>query len=269
MTLGQINQMLSKDNLINMDIRTVLACAPLATGADSFAAAPTSDSFRAALRTSLSAQQAVNTTDSVLSWFTDVKTRYEMVTDRIPLNQVQRWEVTDTEIRHTEVKFLSVIAVSVQAGSREVGQWTQPLFHAGREGLAALLVKPFDGVLHALVQGKLQAGHRDLMEIAPTVQCVTAAFRDIPADRRPPFLDYVMTAPQDRIRYDALLCEEGGRFYQRENRYMVIEVEDDFPADAPANYTWVSLRQIKQLIKFSNIFDMEARTLTCCLQSLC
>lgn len=269
MTLGQINTMLRKDNLVNMDIRTVLACAPLVTSADPFATAPTSDSFRAALRTSLSSHKGINPTDAVLSWFTDMKTRYQMVTDKIPLNQVRQWEVTDKEIRHVDGKFLSVVAVSVKAGSREVAQWTQPLFSAQQEGLAALLVKPFEGVLHALVQGKLQPGHSDLMEIAPTVQCVTGGYRDIPVERIPPFLDYVMAVPEEQIRYDALLCEEGGRFYQRENRYMVIEVDDDFPAEAPPNYTWVSLRQIKQLIKYSNIFDMEARTLLCCLQSLC
>jgi len=259
LTLGQINALLRYDHLVNMDTRTVLACLPLAgAGAGHWPA----------LDASLHDGRSLHTLDGLLHWFTDAKSRYQLRADRIPLADVKDWERTDWEIRHVDGRFFSVVGVSVQAGNREVTRWCQPLYRSCQPGVAALVVKEIDGVLHALMQAKLQPGHVDAVEIAPTLQCVTGGYRDVPPEVRPPYFDYVLGAPAERIRYDAELSEEGGRFYHRTNRYMILEAGDEFALDSPPDYVWMTFDQIKALIKHSNHFDMEARTLITCLQSL-
>jgi oxidase EvaA len=276
LTLGQINALLRYDHLVNMDTRTVLACLPVTDGDDpGIPGAPfpyggpwASGSRWPALEASLWGGQALSPLADVLHWFTDAKSRYQLRADRIPLAEVHDWERSEDEIRHVDGRFFSVVGVSVQAGNREVTQWYQPLYRSAQPGVAALLVKEVGGVLHALMQAKLQPGHVDAVEIAPTLQCVTGGYQDVPVEVRPPYFDYVLSAPAERIRYDAELSEEGGRFYHRINRYMIVDVGDYIGLDAPPDYTWMTFAQIKALIKHSTYFDMEARTLITCLQSL-
>ena len=60
-----------------------------------------------------------------------------------------------------------------------------------------------------MVQAKIECGNFDVMELAPTVQCLTG---NIPSSRsaRPPFLDLVLESSGSQVLYDTLQSEEGG-----------------------------------------------------------
>jgi dTDP-4-dehydro-6-deoxy-alpha-D-glucopyranose 2,3-dehydratase len=274
LTLAQIHALMRTDNLVNMDARTVLSCVPFAAepqplyrrAAGIALALPAADSFRTALIASaLEASGTAHSDSELLSWFTELKTRYELSVQRIPLDQVLRWRRGRQRIFHDDRRFFTVIGVSVQADSREVLRWSQPLIKPRQEGIVTFLTKRINGVLHFLLQAKLEPGNFDILEMAPTVQCVTGSYRHVPPEERPPFLEYVLHAPPERIRFSAFQSEEGGRFYQEQNRNMIIEVEDSFPTSEPDNYIWVTLRQIKELIKYNNYLNVEARGLIACL----
>jgi dTDP-4-dehydro-6-deoxy-alpha-D-glucopyranose 2,3-dehydratase len=161
-----------------------------------------------------------------------------------------------------------VMAVHVSASNREVSQWSQPLIEPVEHGLVALLVKRIDGVAHALMHVRVEAGYLDTIELAPTVQCTVSNYEDLPASGRPPYLDEVLSAPRSRIRYDALLSEEGGRFYHAQNRYQVIEVGDDFPVPVGPDFRWMTLYQLVELLRHSHYLNVQARSLVASLHSL-
>jgi oxidase EvaA len=71
----------------------------------------------------------------------------------------------------------------------------------------------------------------------------------------------VLDAPAGRIRYDTVQSEEGGRFFNAQNRYQVIEVPADFNVDVPADYGWITLHQAMDLLQHSNYLNVQARTL--------
>ncbi|MET9295640.1 NDP-hexose 2,3-dehydratase family protein [Streptomyces sp. NPDC003077] len=245
LTLGQIHDLLSVDNLVNMDARTVLSSLPLPDG---------------------QAPGTAPTDPELLSWLTELKTRHERTVTRIPLSRVDGWHRHDDEIAHTAGRHLAVVAASVVAGNREVTRWTQPLLAARRRGLAAFVVRRTAGTVEVLVQGLSQPGTFDTVELAPTVQCVTEGYTGL--DDPPPFLGHVLSAPPERVLYSALLSEEGGRFHERDNRYLLVEADDAFPEDLPYAYRWVPLDQLKRFIGLGGHVDVEARTLVTCLQSL-
>ncbi|MEU4209218.1 NDP-hexose 2,3-dehydratase family protein [Streptomyces sp. NPDC026206] len=247
LTLGEIHRLLAVDNLVNMDARTVLSSLPFPPADGDDATAPHTDT-------------------ELLSWLAGLKTRREREVKRIPLSEVRDWRRTPEEIAHVRGRHLRVLAVSVLAGNREVTSWTQPLLAAQRQGLAAFVIRWSGGAPQVLVQGLSQPGTFDVTELAPTVQCVTDGCTDLP--QPPPFLDYVLSAPADRVRYSAVLSEEGGRFHERANRYLIVEADASFPREVPQEYRWLTLSQVKRFIGFSNHFDVEARTLVSCLQSL-
>ena len=205
--------------------------------------------------------RAVNTIDDVISWITKLKTKYELNVEKIPLNSVQGWKKNDSEIYHETRNYFSVIAVKVEIGSREVKSWTQPLVKASQEGIIAYLVKKINGIYHFLVQAKLEAGNFDILEMAPTVQCITGNFRNAPPEGRPPFLDYVLAVKPEYIRYSTLQSEEGGRFYREQNKNLIIEVDSAMPLELPDNYIWMTLKQLKEFIRFNNYLNIQARSL--------
>ncbi|MFL1377185.1 NDP-hexose 2,3-dehydratase family protein [Nocardiopsis protaetiae] len=258
LSFPQISALMRLPNLMNMDTRTVLAGAAglrLSEGDGS------EDSFRGALTRSREADTSLHSMVEVLSWFTEAKGRCTLTRRSIPLNKVGGWSHRDGAIKHDLDLHFSVIGVDVESDSREVARWRQPMFEPRGQGIIAFLVKRIRGVLHLLVQARIETGALDGVEMAPTVQCQPDNYRSLPPARRPLFLDEVLGAPEDRIRFDSVHSEEGGRFYHARNRYLMVEVGDDFGPDVPEDYTWVTLRQLTEFVRYGNHLNVEARSL--------
>ncbi|MGC4900418.1 NDP-hexose 2,3-dehydratase family protein [Micromonospora echinospora] len=278
LTLGQIHRLMRRDHVVNMDARTVLACVPAPSGDDAYAAStragPPDDgepAFAARVRASLSGRGTpLSDTRAVLSWLTSVRARHELVQRRVGLNSISDggWRHQADEICHVDGKYFRVIAVDVRAGDREVASWTQPLVAPIEPGLLALLVKPINGILHALVQARVDAGTPTVAEIGPTVQCSPVNYRDVPVRFRPAHLDYALGADPASVRYDVMQSEEGGRFHHARNRYLVIEVDADFPTVCSPDHHWVTLHQLADLLLHHNYLNIELRSLIACIRAV-
>ena len=268
LTLGQIKQLMRTDNTVNMDTRTVISAIPFGEhqpGVIDFFNAMTgtwkTDSFQyGMLKSSLNFGGDLQNFDLTLSWLAEVKTKYELEVDKIPLKDVKHWIKTERDIHHEKGKFFKVIPVSVEIGNREVTQWTQPLMQPAQEGLIAFIVRKFNGIYHFLVQAKVECGNLDILELAPTVQCLTGNYRDTEKGSLP-FLEYVLNAKPEQIIYNTLQSEEGGRFYREQNRNKIIDAGNDIGESLPENYTWMPLAQLKLFMKFNNYLNIQARSL--------
>jgi oxidase EvaA len=263
LTLGELYALLRLPNVVNMDSRTVLSCLPLPAGEGA-----DGDGFRDALRrsTSRTDDRALCSSLEVASWLTGRKSAYALTTRQVPLRSVAGWTRTEDEIRHATGRYFSIVGVEVTATNREVGHWCQPLLAPRGRGLVAFVVRRIDGVLHLLARADLRPGYRDVVELGPTVQCTPENFAGAP-ERRPAFLDLVLSGDVT-VRYDVPQSEEGGRFHHAVTRHMVVEVGDDFPLGVPADFTWVTLSQLKRLVASSYQVNIEARSLLACLHAL-
>ena len=153
-----------------------------------------------------------------------------------------------------------MIPVKVKIEGREVTKWTQPMIKSTQEGLCAFIIKRINGIFHFLVQGKVECGNFDIVEMAPTVQCLTGNYKETVPGKLP-YLDYILDAGQDKIIYDVMQSEEGGRFYHEQNRNMIVEADETLPTDTTDNYIWMTIRQIQKFIMFNNFFNIQARSL--------
>jgi oxidase EvaA len=152
-----------------------------------------------------------------------------------------------------------VIAAEVAISNREVKTWYQPLIQPVQQGLVAFIVKKINGVYHFLVQAKVESGNFDVVEMAPTVQCLTGSYSD--TINSLPFLKDILDAKPEQIRIDTLQSEEGGRFWREQNRNVIIEVGDDFSIEVPHNYTWMTLNQLITFLEYNNYLNIQARSL--------
>lgn len=246
LTLGQIGELLRLDNVVNMDARTVLACAPLPDGDTG----------------------ALHSDTELLSWFTAERSRHDVRARRIPLDRVAGWRRGERSIDHEAGRYFRVVAVAVQAGSREVTGWTQPLFEPVGLGVTAFLVRRVEGVPHVLVHARVEGGFLDTVELGPTVQYTPDNHAHLTGEDRPPFLDQVLGADPSRVLYEAVHSEEGGRFLNAESRYLLVEAdEDQAPLDAPPGYRWATPGQLTSLVRHGHYLNVQARTLLACLNA--
>ncbi|GAA3829232.1 NDP-hexose 2,3-dehydratase family protein [Sphaerisporangium flaviroseum] len=269
LTLGQVHELLSVPDLVNMDARTVLACMPFSGRGTSDTFGSDGDGgFRASLiRSCDPAQGGRHGIDEVLSWTTGIRSTVDIHTERIPLNRLRRWHRADGKISHETGRFFDVIGVDVTARGREVGAWSQPMIEPVGMGVIALLVRNIDGVLHALVNARVEPGNSDVVELGPTVQCAPENYDHLPPGARPLFLDEVLAARPGRIRFDTVLSEEGGRFYHARNRYLIVETDED-PALGHPDFRWLTMHQLGELLRHSYYLNVQARSLSACLYSL-
>lgn len=187
LTLGQLGELLRHDNVVNMDARTVLACLP----ADD------------------TGERALHSDTDVRSWLSCRRAARRLSAEPVGLDEVRGWTRTAAAVEHDEGRYFRVVGVSVRAGNREVGTWSQPLFEPVAQGVAAFLLRRIGGVPHVLAQARAEGGLTHSVEIAPTVQRTPQNYAGLP-HARPPFLDTVLAADPGRIRYSAVHSEEAG-----------------------------------------------------------
>ncbi|MGK0369811.1 MAG: oxidase EvaA [Glaciecola sp.] len=263
MTLGQLKILMGLDNVVNMDTRTVVSginyCVPKED-----VTCEISD-FGKDLLKSLRHKNGLSTFDNHLSWLSGLKSKYEVVVKQTPLKDISDWISTNTEIHHKENRFFRVIGVNVTISNREVSSWSQPLIDPRQRGLCAFLIKKIDGVYHFLVQAKFECGNFDIIELAPTVQCLIGNVKNKSIEK-PFFYDDIMMLEKKSILYDTLQSEEGGRFYKEQNRNIIVEADESFSNEVPENYSWMTLGQLYEFLRFNNFLNSQSRSLIAALK---
>lgn len=259
MTLAQVKELMQYDNLVNMDTRTVIS------GIDFTEFVSTSEQFSKmsdfgeAMMKSAQTKNGLNSMHEILSWLTNLKASYDLSVKTIPIKDLKDWELKENEIVRPDSKYFRVLGVRVSIDNREVKSWCQPLVQPMQHGLCAFIVKKINGILHFLVQAKLECGNLDVFELAPTVQCLTGNI--FKGDKKPPYTDYVLSAENYQVVFDTLQSEEGGRFYHEQNRNMLIVADDDFPEEVPPTFRWMTLGQINDFLRYNNYLNIQARSL--------
>lgn len=212
MTLGQIKRFMAMDNMVNMDTRTVLSGIDFTDYLTPTTASANMSAFGRELMRSLQASsglEGANSMRQLLSWLTGLKSRYDLIVTHKPIDKLQGWHRSADEIANDNGKFFRIIGVRVNIDNREVTSWCQPLVQPMQQGICAFIIKRINGVLHFLVQAKMECGNYDVLELAPTVQSLTDNFRAYSGPGRADFTDYVLQAKPEQVIYDVLQSEEG------------------------------------------------------------
>lgn len=281
LTLGQIQELAQFDNVVNMDTRSIISeinfdpevlsslevvdFKKLKTCLEgsSLVRKPVSDFAISLMISSHPSAKPLHTMEELLQKITQGKFKIIIERELIPLKKVERWVINKNEIFHDERRYFSVIGVGIKGVHREVPSWDQPIIKQQDPGIVGFIVKKIVGILHFLVQLKMESGVMDLLEISPTVQCITDNYS---MDDMPPYTDRFLNRRDLTTIIDVYQSEEGGRFYQESNQNIVLLANQKFQEKEPPFYMWVSLKQLKEFIKFNNFVNIEARSLLACLK---
>ena len=198
------------------------------------------------------------TLQEVRIWFLDKKEKSDMLIENIPLKETKGWIIDkDTgNIYHDSNDFFTIHGIRVTTNSRETASgWDQPILEqVGYDGgLLGIIRKKFHGVPHYLCEAKMEPGNYGKVQLSPTLQATFANIKKAHEGRKPYFVDYFEnTQNYDgfEILFDAWLAEDGGRLHLKRNKGTLLEVPEDFNLEIPNdNFIWLSLYQIKELLK--------------------
>ena len=268
-TVGQLQRLMRFPNLVHLDCRSILGSLSYqVTGQQKIQCSKLPKiKFSEKVRNSICAddEEALSDMPAVLSWLTRLKCQIEVSTRLLPLNEVAGWSLTDGVIKHDSGQFFSVVGVEVTASNREVAGWCQPLICSIDGGIIGMASQMKKGVLHFLVQARVEPGLIDIVELAPTVQCTPTNYLDGLHSPLPAFVEMFQHVSQAELRFDSTLSDEGGRFYHSQQRHLVIELDASLDVALPADYCWMTLRQIQEFARFSNLVNIELRSILACL----
>lgn len=267
LTLGQLKELMQYPNVINMDSRTVISCIHFGSYSEhslkmlSAFMKLNTKSDEQLIYSILSYDNHLHELNDIVKWITSLKFKYELHIEQIGISNMKYWIYDGNTIHHETNKYFDIIGVHCKIENREVVYWDQPMVRAAQNGIMGFLVKKINGIYHFLVQAKLESGNFDIVEMAPTVQCLTGNYRKGLNEYTIPYIEYFINAPDDKIWYATYQSEEGGRFFQEQNLNTIVEVGDDFPIDVDENYYWLTLNQLLSFVTYNNYLNIAARSL--------
>lgn len=261
LTLGQVRRQLALGN-VNMNARTVLACISYAMPGDPRAGRHAADGFHAQAIASHNSELSDVDFAAAMTWLIDQKETFTLDVRRIGLPEMEEWVADGGSIRHRDGHYFRIIGLSVEATSREVGTWSQPMLEPVPGNLVAFLCQRQSGVLRFLAQAAIQPGSTDRLELGPTIQYAPGYCRDV--RELPPLMEY-LTSPVAQVRLESVQSEDGGRFHRADTKHLVIELPEDHHLEAPDNYRWMTLGLLSRLMHSGYYVNVEARSLMACL----
>ena len=202
--------------------------------------------------------------DQIIKWFNEKRKNSDMEVKEIGINELEKWNVNEKtgNISHETGGFFEVIGVKVSnTFDREVGKkgWSQPIIAKNPGGILGILIKKINGIPHFLLQAKAEPGNIGKLQLSPTLQATTSNLLKAHGGIRPKFSEYFDNPKKVKIIYAKWQSEDGGRFHLKSNYNMIVEVDEDEELDIPDSFIWVTLYQIKQLLKIENFVGPHIR----------
>ena len=206
----------------------------------------------------------INKLDDIIEWFKKKREESDMLVEEIPINDLDKWNVNDIsgDITHESGGFFEVIGIKVSnTFDREVGKkgWTQPMIAKNPGGMLGILMKKINDVPHYLLQAKAEPGNIGKLQLSPTLQATTSNLLKAHGGIQPLFAEYFDEPKNAKIIYAKWQSEDGGRFHLKSNYNMIVEMNEDEELLIPDYFIWVTLFQIKQLLKIENFVGPHIR----------
>jgi oxidase EvaA len=194
------------------------------------------------------------------AWFADRLRDNDHEITPIALDAVGGWRTDPVsgDIGHDSGKFFSVRGLEVSTDHRSTGTWSQPIIVQPEIGILGVVIRVVDGVVHCLMQAKMEPGNVNVLQLSPTVQATRSNYTRVHRGKPVPHLEHFLAPRQGRTVFDALQSEQGSWFLHKRNRNMIVEVHEDLPEHE--DFCWLRLDQVTDLLREPNLVNMDART---------
>mgnify|MGYP003135681472 CR=1 FL=1 len=201
--------------------------------------------------------------DGVLNWLENIKANLPAEVTEMNLNEVNDGWVFNQETGNLEHKtggFFKVIGVRTETSIRESGKgWNQPMVDQGTEASVVGLVKHNNKYL---IEAKFEPGNYGEVLLSPTLQVTYDNLNKLHSGRKPLYSEYfdgTIVVGID-VKFEHWYPEDGGRFYKKRVKNMLVEIDNEIK-NIPQNFIWLTMYQLKELLKLDNIMNPHLRSI--------
>lgn len=213
------------------------------------------------------ADRPLHTMSDVRAWLAERQAAMPVRVTRVPLRAMTEWSFDSRSgplrIVHRSGRFFAVEGVRVTTDFGPVPQWDQPILVQPEVGTLGIVTHVLNGTPHFLLQAKVEPGNVTGVQLAPTVQATRSNYTRVHGGADTTFLEYFRGHARARVLVDQLQSEQASRYLRKQNRNMIVEVHDELPHDD--RFRWLTLAQIKALLREPNVINMDTRTVLACL----
>lgn len=201
------------------------------------------------------------TIEPILAWLRERQASYPVTVEEVGINELNGWKADPAtgNIVHDTGKFFSIIGVKVTgAADREVPSWTQPMLKQEEIGISGVIVQKKDNVTKYLFYAKFEPGNINNVQISPALQVSEGNLSLAHKGKRPRLAEY-FDGTKGRLLKSVEGVEDGGRFYHKVNRSMLVEVEESEEVPVTEDYIWLTVPEIKKLLLCDRVVNSLAR----------
>lgn len=209
---------------------------------------------------------SVSTLEEIHAWIDELneKTKVHIVKNGLSESNTWFYDGEEGVIRNQNRSFFTIEGYErVDEAGNVVLQ--QPIIHQHEIGYLGIIAQKHNGVLHFLMQAKIEPGNINKIQLSPTIQATKSNFTQKHGGRRPKYLEYFLNARDYTIVVDQIQSEQSSRFYKKRNRNIIVMIDEAIEIPVEANFKWMTLGQIKAMMRFDNIVNMDTRTVLSCI----
>lgn len=206
--------------------------------------------------------------NEIHSWIMKKQKDCDASVEQIGLKEAMRkaWQFSETtgDIVHSSGGFFKIIGVDVKTSQRESGKgWKQPMVDQGTESsIAGFIRKKHNGKYVYLVEAKFEPGNYGKVLISPTLQVTFSNLKQAHGGKKPRLAEYFDgTLSNIKCLYSHWLPEDGGRFYLKRVKYMIVEIDEENTPKINDDFRWVSIHTLKKLMHEDNLINPHVRSL--------
>lgn len=209
-------------------------------------------------------KECINTNTSILEWIQNKNDNIKVNIIKTSLDDIYDfWKFNlDGNISNKNNTFFSIEGMKVYKDSYLI--YEQPIIVQPEIGYLGIICKHINNILYFLMQAKIEPGNINKIQISPTIQATKSNFTQKHGGKVPNYLEYFLNSNKYDIIVDQIQSEQSSRFYKKRNRNIIIDIGDEEIEVLPS-HMWMTLRQIKDLMKYDNLVNMDTRTVISCI----
>lgn len=201
----------------------------------------------------------------VLSWLEEKRRTTNLKVTQIPVKEIDRWKIHEEtgDISHDSGRFFQIVGVKTEgAADREVLSWSQPIMKQEECGMLGIICQVRDDARHYLLWAKYEPGSIVRHQLSPCIQATLSNLDRVHGGKKPMFAEYFEEGTtKSKIVFSVEHVEDPGRFYLKTNKCVLVEVPSDEEVLITDDFVWLTLPQVKKLLKMDKIVNSFARAI--------
>ncbi|BCB88544.1 NDP-hexose 2,3-dehydratase [Phytohabitans suffuscus] len=216
-------------------------------------------------RLAASVAHAARPVEEIAAWLDERRQANPSTVERVPFADLAGWEFAPDsgDLVHSTGRFFGVHGLRVRTDYGHRPAWEQPIIDQRDVAILGIVAREIDGVLHFLMQAKMEPGNVNTVQLSPTVQATSSNYLRAHKGAPSRYVEYFVDRTRGRALVDVLQSEQGSWFVGKRNRNIVVEALG--PVEPHDDFVWLTLGEILALLRQPHLVNMDARTVLSCL----